>query len=104
MAFRFIRPSSYSLGTLDGHFSAQSPQPTHLSTLTYLGFFFKVTVKLPASPSTFMTSVKVIMLIIGCLAASTSFGDRIHIEQSLVGKVLSNWAMTPPMLALLSTM
>ncbi|OPX60163.1 MAG: hypothetical protein A4E30_01180 [Methanomassiliicoccales archaeon PtaB.Bin215] len=89
---------------MDGHFSAQRPQPTHLSSRTYRGFFFKVTVKLPASPSTLMTSVKVIMLIMGCLAASTSFGDRMHIEQSLVGKVLSNWDMTPPMLALDSTM
>jgi hypothetical protein len=49
-----------------------------------------------------MTSVKVIIVIIGCLAASTSFGDKIHIEQSFVGNVLSNCAITPPMLGFLS--
>jgi hypothetical protein len=32
-----------------------------------------------------------------CRPTSTSLGARIHIEQSLVGKVLSSWAITPPM-------
>ena len=32
----------------------------------------------------------------GCRPTSTSFGERIHMEQSLVGKVLSSWAMWPP--------
>jgi hypothetical protein len=34
----------------------------------------------------------------GCRPTSTSLGERIHMEQSLVGKVLSSWAMWPPML------
>jgi hypothetical protein len=29
-------------------------------------------------------------------AHSTSFGERMHIEQSPVGKVLSSWAIFPP--------
>ena len=35
---------------------------------------------------------------------STSLGEMIHMAQSLVGKVLSSWDMTPPMPALFSTM
>ena len=31
-----------------------------------------------------------------CLPTSTSLGERVHIEQSFVGKVLSSWAMWPP--------
>ena len=34
---------------------------------------------------------------LGCRPTSTSLGERIHIEQSLVGKVLSSWAIWPPM-------
>ena len=30
-------------------------------------------------------------------AHSTSFGDRVHMAQSPVGKVLSSWAIRPPM-------
>ena len=33
----------------------------------------------------------------GCRAHSTSFGETMHMEQSLVGKVLSSWVMAPPM-------
>ena len=32
-----------------------------------------------------------------CRPTSTSFGAMIHMEQSLVGNVLSSWDMTPPM-------
>ena len=39
----------------------------------------------------------------GCLPASTNFGETIHIAQSFVGKVLSNCAITPPILVLDST-
>ena len=35
---------------------------------------------------------------LGCRPTSTSLGASIHIEQSLVGKVLSSWAIWPPML------
>ncbi len=34
---------------------------------------------------------------LGCRPTSTSLGESIHIEQSLVGKVLSSWAIWPPM-------
>ena len=36
-------------------------------------------------------------------AQSTSFGETIHIEQSLVGKVLSSWVIIPPMVGDFST-
>ena len=35
---------------------------------------------------------------LGWAATSTSFGPRMQMEQSRVGKVLSNCAMVPPML------
>jgi len=38
-----------------------------------------------------------------CRPTSTSLGEIIHIEQSLVGKVLSSWAMAPPMAGDFST-
>ena len=38
-----------------------------------------------------------------CRAASTSLGDTMHMEQSLVGKVLSSMVMTPPMEGFFST-
>jgi hypothetical protein len=41
--------------------------------------------------------------IFGCRPTSTSLGERIHMEQSLVGKVLSSWAIWPPMLGAFST-
>ena len=54
--------------------------------------------KSPFSPSTLSTSVYVRISIFGCRPTSTSLGESIHMEQSLVGKVLSSWAMCPPML------
>src|SRR5665811_510912 len=33
---------------------------------------------------------------LGCWPASTSLGDRMHMEQSFVGNVLSSIAMMPP--------
>jgi hypothetical protein len=36
-------------------------------------------------------------VIFGCEPADTILGVRIQAEQSRVGKVLSNWAMCPPM-------
>ncbi|EKD37412.1 MAG: hypothetical protein ACD_75C01141G0001, partial [uncultured bacterium] len=35
-------------------------------------------------------------MIFKCRPHSTNFGAMIHIEQSLVGKVLSSCAMAPP--------
>ena len=40
---------------------------------------------------------------LGCRPASIIFGPRIQVLQSRVGKVLSNWAMCPPMEGIRST-
>ena len=73
-----------------GHFSEHVLQATHFSASTYLGFFRIVAVKLPASPSREISSAFVTSSMFGCLPASTSLGESMHIEQSLVGKVLSS--------------
>jgi hypothetical protein len=39
----------------------------------------------------------------GCRSVSMNFGDSMHIEQSLVGKVLSSCDILPPMVGDLST-
>jgi len=62
-----------------------------------------VTVKLPGSPEIFWISVRVCSSMLLCRPTSTSFGEIIHMEQSLVGKVLSNCAMAPPIAGLFST-
>ncbi len=63
-----------------------------------------VTVKLPSAPERDVTSARVSSSILMCRPTSTSLGEIIHIEQSLVGKVLSNWAIAPPMAGDFSTM
>src|SRR5208337_5015240 len=55
-----------------------------------------VTRKCPALPSTFSTSERVWTRIFACLWISTILGERMHMEQSLVGNVLSSCAMCPP--------
>ena len=50
-----------------------------------------------------MSSELVTISMFRCLPASTSLGARVHIEQSLVGKVLSSWAMWPPRAGAFST-
>ena len=60
--------------------------------------------KSPWVPVIPLTSARVINSMFSCRPTSTSLGARIHIEQSLVGKVLSSWDMTPPMAGDLSTM
>ena len=62
-----------------------------------------VTLKFPLEPSTVSTSAQVIRLMFRCRPTSTSLGEIIHMAQSLVGKVLSNSLMTPPMAGELST-
>jgi hypothetical protein len=74
-----------------------SPQAVHLSMSIKRGRWRNVAVKLPASPVTAFTSVMVYRSMFRWRPASTSLGEMIHMEQSLVGKVLSNWDMTPPM-------
>jgi hypothetical protein len=94
---------SYSLGRRMGQTSAQSPQPVHFAGSMNRGCLWIWTLKRPASPSMDSTWEQVISSILLCRPTSTSTGEMIHIAQSLVGKVLSNWAMTPPMLLDLSS-
>src|SRR4030042_3670427 len=103
MAFRLSRPELKSFFTSLGHFDAQTPQPTHLSSSTYRGRFITLTFRFPSSPWIPSTSAQVISRILRCCPHSTSFGLRMHIEQSFVGKVLSNWGIVPPMAGDLST-
>ena len=49
-----------------------------------------------------VSSVLACSWMLGCRPVSTSFGDMMHMAQSLVGKVLSSWAMAPPIAGLLS--
>src|SRR3970040_2249490 len=84
-------------GTWTGQYSKQVVQPVQMSSLMYLGFLFSVTLKSPASPSTRRTSVLVRISTLGCLLHSMSLGDSMHIEQSLVGNVLSSCDILPPM-------
>ncbi len=93
----------YWSGYTTGQYSTQVVQPVQLSSIMYLGFLIRVTLKSPASPSTLSTSVSVKTSIFGCRPTSTSLGESIHMEQSLVGKVLSSWAICPPMLGVFST-
>ena len=103
MAARAMRPSLYMSMASTGHFWEHMPHPVHSSSSTRLGFFVSVTVKFPTSPSTDDKSALVTISMFSCRPTSTSFGAMMHIEQSLVGKVLSSWAMAPPMVGLLST-
>ena len=53
--------------------------------------------KLPTYPQMLVTSVRLISFMRGWRPASAILGARIQIEQSMVGKVLSIWAILPPM-------
>ena len=53
--------------------------------LATAGFKVYLIEKSPACPSTPSTSVKVKTSMLGCRPTSTSLGERIHMEQSLVG-------------------
>ena len=57
----------------------------------------RVAVKWPAAPSRVSSCVFVMISIFRCRPTSTSLGEMTHIAQSLVGNVLSNWAIRPPM-------
>ena len=54
-------------------------------------------------PETEVTSLDVISVIFGFLETSTIFGERMHCEQSSVGKVSDSWIMWPPMVGSFST-
>ena len=100
---RFRSPISNSSAIFTGHLSSQSPQATHLSVSTNFACSIILQRKFPGSPSIESTVVIVCRVIFGCLAHSLIFGDKIHIEQSLVGNVLSSWGILPPMVGLSST-
>jgi hypothetical protein len=75
----------------------QAPQPVHFDAITKRGCCLMLTVKFPGCPSTRSTSLKVRISMSLCRPISTRRGAMVHIAQSLVGKVLSSCAMTPPM-------
>lgn len=79
-----------------GQFSTHAPQPVQRSMSIVRAFFLTLTLKLPGSPSTASRSAYVINSMFKCRPTSTSLGEMIHIAQSLVGKVLSNCDMIPP--------
>jgi hypothetical protein len=86
-----------------GQYWVQTPQPVHFSWSMKRGCCRTLTRKSPACPEISWTSALVMILMLGDRPASTSFGARIQIAQSLVGKVLSSPAMMPPMADDLST-
>ena len=96
-AARWLSPSLKASTALTGQERAHTPQPVHRSRSMYLGCCSTCTVKSPTWPDTPATWAQVMISILRCRPHSTSLGDRMHIEQSLVGKVLSSWDITPPM-------
>ena len=97
MAFRTESPWSYSFETSMGQTFVHSPQLVHFERSTYRGSERIFALKLPGSPSNAMISVPVFSSIFKCRPTSTSLGEMTHMAQSLVGNVLSNWDMRPPM-------
>src|SRR4030042_5386499 len=96
IALRVESKALNSSGRMIGQAVAQSPQPVHLAMSTNRACLRRLTLKFPGSPEILSTSVAVRIPMLRWRPASTNFGEIIHIEQSLVGKVLSNWAITPP--------
>src|SRR5208337_973365 len=103
MALLEERPELNSSGRTTGHTSAQSPQAVQSFSDTYRAFFRILTPKLPTYPLTSITSDRVRSFILGCRPASVIFGPSIQMEQSIVGKVLSSFAIWPPMEGFFST-
>src|SRR5271169_1018310 len=85
-----------------GHSVVQAPQPVHFDEITKRGCCLIRTVKFPGWPSICSTSLKVRISMSLCLPISTRRGAMVHMAQSLVGKVLSSCAITPPIAALRS--
>ena len=108
MAFRLTKPCWNSLGISTGQTWTHSPQLVHFSGSTYRGSLFTVTLKSPASPSTFSISAESNISTLGYPPSPNrrqplSLGEIIHIRQSWVGNIVSNWDITPPMPGFLST-
>ncbi len=102
-ARRVESPSSYSLGSGTGQTLAHSPQLVHLAGSMKRGRSRTLALKRPGPPSSDSTSAWVMISMLRCRPTSTSLGEMIHIAQSLVGKVLSNWDIIPPMADCFST-
>ncbi len=103
MAWRVPSSRLNSSLMVTGQTLTHSPQPVHFSRLTNRACLSRVTLKLPGSPVTSTSSVRAWTLMLACRPTSTSLGEIIHMAQSLVGKVLSIWAMVPPMAGPFST-
>src|SRR4030067_3141942 len=95
MAVLFPSISSNQLGTSTGQALTQAAQEVHLS-FTKRALLRTFTLKFPIYPSTFSTSERVKVWIFLRCPTETILGVRMQAEQSKVGKVLSNWAMCPP--------
>ncbi len=87
-AFLSDRPSSYSLGRSTGQTLIHSPQLVHFERSIKRGSWRIRAVKRPALPLRSKSSVFVRSSIFRCRPTSTSFGEIIHMAQSLVGKGL----------------
>ncbi len=94
---------SISWGTVTGQAFMHSPHPVHFSSSMNLAFLTSLTLKPPFAALTFLTSVWVMISMLGWLSTSYIWGASMQMEQSLVGKVLSSLAIMPPMLAVSST-
>src|SRR3972149_3197696 len=103
IALLSLKPLLYVSIASTRHFCAHTPHPLHFSSFMYRLLLFISTLKFLGSPDRPSTLALVTRMMFGCLPASTSLGARIHIEQSFVGKVLSSWPITPPMLEDCST-
>ena len=100
MGLRMFRPRLNSSGVFprrNTQTSMHSMQPTQASSMMKRGLWRTVTLKLPTYPSTLSTSAIVQRVMLGFERTSVIFGVRMQAAQSRVGKVLSNWAMCPPM-------
>jgi len=102
-AGRMSRPRLKSLATTLGQTSEHLLQATHFCISIYFGACLTVTVRSPISPVTSTTSALVNNSMFRRRPHSTSLGDSKHSEQSLVGKILSSWAMMPPIPGFFST-
>jgi len=88
-----FKPVETDMGQTFSH----SPQLVHFAGSMKRGFCRILAVKCPGSPSRSRSSVFVRSSMLRCRPTSTSFGEMIHMAQSLVGNVLSSCDIRPPM-------
>ena len=97
MALRWLSPWLKSAGTSTGQTLTHSPQPEQMSSSMKRGCLTTFAWKSPGWPESSVSSARLMISMLGSDATSISLGEIMQVEQSLVGKVLSNWAITPPM-------